>query len=508
MGITNLLVGWVCGAGVLWIADRRSGTTMMLATLAAMLAMLLARGAESLVDPWEPLITLLVLALFAMTLWELAVGTVRVLPLTIGLGAFLATTWLILAPIVAVCGVFVAAVLVRDVALVRRGSFDEASRRLYWSLGLAMLVAVVMLTPSLVEQFGSTPGNITEMLRLAPPVAGERAGIAEAWNALSIQFTAHPSWLGTIPLGFDSKVLTGQFRWPVMFGVWIVAAAWTSFTMVKRRDERESRSLLSEVAWLHVVVAFLTSGLLVSMALTWGGIFPWTVEPSRALGMMMALAVFLSILSALPRRVLTVVRGLADVVLGLVSVVLTVALSIGATGVGARGGVLRPALAELADGASDQIARTGSPRDVVLVRSDASVSAVFGADEFGIAELGASLERAGIDVVVDPDLENRFGAERAQTERADGELLLLSESGPPSGEGWKLLDRVDPLTARQREKRADTESKITQMADGAPMTELLARSKDDPELYELLMESFTNVDQPVLYLWYRQIGKA
>ncbi len=339
MAVTVLLAGWGSGVGILWIADRRGGTTVMLATLAAMLAMLFARGAQQLVEPWEPLVTLLMLGLFVMTLWELAVGTVRVLPLVVALGAFLATTWLVLAPVVALCGVPVAAVLVRDVVRAGRGSFAEPKRRLYWSLGVAALVAVVMLTPTLVEQFTSTPGNITELIRLAPSVAGERAGIAEAWNALSIQFTALPSWVGHIPLGFDSKVQTGQFRWPVMFVVWLLAVAGTAVVMAKRRVESDTRSRLVGVAWLHVIVAFLTLGLLVSMALIWGGFSSWLVEPSRVLGMMMVLAVFLSILSALPPRMLEVVRGPAVVVLGVASVALVVALSIGATGAGS--GVVR-----------------------------------------------------------------------------------------------------------------------------------------------------------------------
>ncbi len=85
-------------------------------------------------------------------------------------------------------------------------------------------------------------------------------------------------------------------------------------------------------------------------------------------------------------------------------------------------------------------------------------------------------------------------------------------SGPcptrPSGTGWKLVARVDPLTPHQRDKRADIESQIKQIAGDATIDELLVRAKNDPELKELVNESFANVDQPVLYLWYRPLEQS
>ena len=517
MGLTTLLVGWLCVVGTLVVARRLGGVPLMLLSAGLLMVMVLGRDLNQLANPWEPSITLLGFALFAMLLWDYCASNQRALAAVVALGVVLAGTWVILAPVVLVCAI--PAVVAAGLRIARwwRTRDDPASQHdrteLLISFGSALAVAVLLFVPLAIEQISNDPGNVTELAEIAERSTTDRAGAAEGWSALSQQLDARPVWLGAdLQVGFDGTADRNSTRVPWLLLIWLGAVAATVIALWRRGGAGRPDGLRStgaepdrtvELVWLHSTVASVLVGIVLATALVTGGVFSWITEPGRVGGMLTVAATAWTVAVLSPSGFRNRWREALTRTAAAIVIVIVAATTIAAAGAGSGPAELRPALSELTVAAEDRV----SPRDEpVLVRSDATAGTIFGAEAFGAAQLSAAIERGGVEVVVDPELENRFGAHRAQPTRARSELLLRSTPAEPEGDDWELLGSVDPLSAQQRSRRVELDRQIADRSGGAQGEKLLSMAAGDEELSGLLAESFELADQPVLYLWYRPIG--
>jgi len=509
IGAAVLVVGYCAVAGSMWVARRRGGSILVMWTALLSVLMALGRGFDRLTDPWEPMISLFLVVLAVMLVWEVAAGTWGALPWMVAVTWFLASSWLMLTPMAAMLGVVgLAAVALRWYDVVRSGDPVERRRAFVWTIA-GVGVLVLMALPTVIEQLTSTPGNLTE-LRSAATSPASTVGVSGGWRALRLQFDLWAPWLGrSLPVTFSSEVDgSSAFAVPSALVVWI--SSMVALLVAGRRTRRSGdgeRVVVSEALgdpappwWLHAGIGAVFIGLLVGLSLSRGGVAVWSMQPTAALAMLLWLATGWTVTRlVLVRRSETWSTCTAMVLAA--SLVVVVAVSTVAALRSDQGLDRLPgALAELADAVPDEVPVGSGP---FLVTSDAEVDEVFESVDFGVAELITSLDRRGVRTVVEPDLAPRFGGRRSQPERAAGELRIESGAARPDGDGWTMVRRVDPLTPGERRRRGELDREIEEASNGADGADLLRVAAADPRLAALLRESADLPSDPPLSLWYR-----
>ena len=501
IAVATLLVGYASAAGSLWVAHRRGGSVLVLWTSLLIVWGVVGRGLDRLSDPWEPMISFLVIVLLVMLVWEVAVGTLRVLPVAVGVAWLLASMWTMLTPIVVCVGlVLAAAVAVRARAALR--SEDRAERRvLIGSIVVSAGVLAVMVLPTIIEQVTTNPGNLTR-LREAATSSEATVGLSGGWRAFRLQLEPWAPWMGrAMPLTLSSEVDGSRaLIVPIALLAWL--ASMVALAVTRRRTRPESLGGRSGLWWLHAGVGAVLAGVLVALSLSRGGVAVWSMQPAAAVAILVWLATGWTVaLLVLERRPVSwgarVATGLSVVL-----VVVAVVASVVALRTDHGPGILPAAVGELADGVPAVVRPDSGP---LLVTSDASVRQVFDTSDFGVAELAASLERRGHRSVVRADLAAKFGDRRARLADATGELRIESGDAVPDGAGWRLVRRVDPLDARQRRHRDRMDRAIDDAAGDAQGAALLHKAAADPHLAALLEESASVPEAPLLSLWYRPV---
>ena len=154
------------GAAAVWIVlavRRHGGPALCLATALVLLLYLRALDPQLLRFPWNPLATMLPMALLLVLAALAAAGSVPALAGALVVGSFLAQTHVSTAPVVlAVAGVALVALLVRTGLPWRHLPATRAGR----ALPLAALAALVaMWVPPIVDELTGHPGNLTELFR-------------------------------------------------------------------------------------------------------------------------------------------------------------------------------------------------------------------------------------------------------------------------------------------------------------------------------------------------------
>jgi hypothetical protein len=89
-------------------------------------------------------------------------------------------------------------------------------------------------------------------------------------------------------------------------------------------------------------------------------------------------------------------------------------------------------------------------------------------------------------VVVDEELDNRFGPRRAQPERADVELRLVDGVPSPPPDGFRMVATVDPLTTAQRAERTRLEAELDEAGALGSLLDAQAAIERDPRVRSLL----------------------
>ncbi len=469
IGAATVLVGYGATAGMLWAARRRGGSVLVLWTALLAIVLALGRGFEQLTNPWEPMVTLLVVGLLVMLVWEVASGTLGAIPCAVAVTWFLASVWILLTPMAVCVGlVLAAAVVVRARAVVRSPDRRER-RRLLRYLGISAGVLVLMALPTVVEQFTATVGNLTQ-LRGAGSSAVPTVGLAGAWRVLRLQFAPWAPWLGrALPLTLSSEVDGSRaFVVPVALVAW--GASVVALLLVRRggrgsvaevdtdADVEVDAEVDAEVVrpdllggpgapwWLHLGVAATLVGLLVGLSFSRGAVAVWSMEPTAALAMVIWLATGWTAAALVLRRRPEAWSERTAVVLAAVLVVVATIASVAALRSDQGPDRLPAAVARLATAVPATVPAKSGP---LLVSSDAAVNELFDSGDFGVAELTASLERRGYRTVVAADLANKFGDRRARPGDATGELRIESGDAVPDGSGWTRVAARRPARPRR-----------------------------------------------------------
>ncbi len=248
-----------------------------------------------------------------------------------------------------------------------------------------------------------------------------------------------------------------------------------------------------------VALVALLAGV-ISLSRLVGPLFVWIPYWTKVLGLLTALAVAWSGLRATPERLRPRVDRLGTLVLGLGVVALTLSSAVAALR-DEPPTRLNEAIRELAVGAAPEVG------EVALVRSDAHADLAFEKTGIGLATLVLELERSGVDVVVDRDLANRYGDERARPGRASMEVRMVNATDAVP-DGFRTLFEVDPLTAAERSERAAVLAALREHGDPDDLVELarMAGDEDAGPLVERLEE--LPVDLPILRLIGRPIPSA
>jgi hypothetical protein len=457
-----LLLNAFAIVGIAVVAYRRGGVVLVFWSLTLVTVLVHAIGADRIADPWEPHILVLPLAFLLFLAFDAAAGHPWTLPFAAGVMTLIAQAYAVLAPAaVALFAWALVVVVVRD---------RSQLRRLLRPALVTAAVLAVLWVPPVVEQFREDPGNLREMWSFVRE-PNETLGLGDAYSAVALQFGADAPWLdGEVPLvafSTDVDVDAGPL---VPLG--LLALLGGLGVALWRRDE----SAMLALTVLVVVVAAIAG-----LSRLVGELFNWEIEWTRVVGLGCWLAAGWCGYRALTTSVRERIAPVGLAVLGLALLVLSGVNVAKAVSDDPDRGSVHNALVKLDDAAVTHLEEVDGP---VLVTSTAVVPGeVFGHGHVGPEVIALALDRAGVDVVVDKHLDNRFGPRRAQPERATAELRLVTGDPSPPPDGFRKVATVDPLTRDQRADRRRLKAKLDKL--GA-LDSLEAAIERDPKVRDLL----------------------
>jgi hypothetical protein len=314
-------------------------------------------------------------------------------------------------------------------------------------------------------------------------------GLPDGWRAVVVELSHRAPWLGwDQPLEpFATTVDVGSV---FVIPVGLVAFVGVGALVVRARNR---------AAGLFVAVAAGVLAAVVSLARLLGPLYFWIPEWTRALGFGAGVAVLWGAYELLRAR-----QPPPWVEPAVLTVLTTVTLIGGAwcTGDAWRA---EPTPNPSVD-AVHRLAETALPQ----VRDGASLntatidpSQLLGSDP-GSPTLALDLERAGADVVVDPSLEDHYGAHRADPSRAVRELRLLTDRDPVP-EGFHVIATEDPLTPAQRARRNDLVARYPELGPTVSAPDRLRMIQSRPDLRAAAEELDRIPALPVLTLAVRNL---
>lgn len=452
-----LLINAAAFVGVAAVVHRRHGTIATLWAVLLQSVLVQAFGPERISDPWEPTTTTLPFVLFLVLTASLAAGSTWALPWGVGVGTYLAQAQGTLAPTVAVVLVLGGAALAwhlwRRSADTGRAAVLRAVRR---PAAATVAVLVVLWFPPLLHELSGAPSNIGRLVAFTT-APNDVLGLGDALSALALQFGHRAGWItGEIPTIYGSGIvdLSDVPVVPLSFAVLTVA---TVVAVVRRADRSAALGITVLVTSL---VGILTLSRLV------GDLFNWILLWTWGLGMSVWLAAGICGWRSIEqpgRRAAGPWVG-AGLGLGLVAVV-AVSVS-GADDLAEPPDRVRRAVLELADDTISALAHHDGP---VLVRSELTSEVVFGGAHIGVEPLVNSLERAGVDARVPPDLELKFGDHRTAADAdVDVEVVLVHGDELPDGPDTEVVGTVPALLPSQEAEVVNLRTELADQGVGYP----------------------------------------
>jgi hypothetical protein len=407
------LVNFASLAAAAWLAYRRGGLALMIAVLTALGAVMHWLGPQELGDPWNPIITVLPLALVVLLVWSAACGDRWALPAAAAVASFVLQAHVGYGPVIVLLLVWGAVMVARQ---------GRSSVPVF--VAAAGVIAVLWL-PAVIEQLQPGPGNLGRLLHFSSTSKHTR-GLNAGFRIVADNLKLNPSWLTahTPSTGVDGDVPAahGALAVPVLLLPFAVA-----IYAFRRRRSRDGW-LLAATLVVALVGAFVGVSRIVGPIFIY--LIRWVAVPA-------ALAVAATLWAAMrsPRFGKAVFAAVAAAF-----VVVTVANTVAA----ARSGV--PYATESRAGhdlAMQVLKHPLSKTDPVLVRSASS----FDAGAF-MPSLVLELERRGYPVRVQLLDKTRYGAHRVLKagEKISGVLTVTSTEGGVECNkrrpGFSLVGRV------------------------------------------------------------------
>jgi len=206
LAFTMGLVNAAAIVGVVILARRRAGRTLMFMTAVAVVLMARSLAPELLHDVWNPAAGLFPFTLLIFLCWSLGCGEYRLAPLTVIVASFVVQCQLAFAPpSLGVLGAGLAGLVVWLWS--RRSAPDAgiASRPRLWPWALAtLLVTAVCWAAPVIDQVNGRPGNLTEIVRTIE-ANHSTLGQAVGWHAVVLAVGVRPWWLGNPAYPFERK---------------------------------------------------------------------------------------------------------------------------------------------------------------------------------------------------------------------------------------------------------------------------------------------------------------
>ncbi|MBV8951274.1 MAG: hypothetical protein JOZ99_10390, partial [Actinobacteria bacterium] len=475
--IGALLVAAASVVVIALVAWRRGGVGLLVWIL--LLTTLLAHGVPGrLTDPWEPNVLVLAVVALVFVTYAAIAGERWALPVTVVFGTLIAQaspTVLVTAIVLVV--VAAVGVLVRIVRNQERG----------WLRAIAASGVLLVATwiPPAIDVLIHHPNNLGLVLRWFRQ-GHATIGLGNAYRMVALQFGVPAPWMGgAIPKAQFTTTVDFKAAPAVPIALLAVAAA---IVFSARRREPDAR---------FVVTALVAAGAtIVGASRLVGPIFIWIPQPTRGIGMVCWAAGGWCLYQALPPRHRARFDGPALATLGAALVAVVAVNTVAVAGLRPATDARERALLSLRSAGVREARRARGP---ILLRSRAPINAVFGGAETDVEIFGLALVRKGVDVVVDPNLGNRFGEFRAHPQRAVEEFLILGR-GTPLPPQYREIASVDPLTPQQHAARARLTARLEQLAPGATQQQILHLSAHDARIASARDQLDNIPDEPVLVL--------
>ncbi len=456
-----LAVNLATVVGILAIARRRGGTPLVLCSLVACLLLTRSLGPEFLGDAWNLTLPVLPFLLLAFVTWSMMAGEAWALPAGAAVATFLVQThvgYLITAAPLFACGAL------GLVLAARRDRGPAWWRPLGRAAAVTIGVLAVLWLPPAIDLVINTPSNASEVYRYFRDPGDAGHTIAEGWRVATGQFTLPPEWLtGKLPAG-----LLGESRYFYSSPLPVLLVPVAAATIVLWRRSRDARGLV-------VTLALMLALVVVSVMRTVGSVWDYRLRYTWVPPLVAAVVVLWATWLVVARRWPGIGRALVPAGL---------AVAVALAGVNAVSGV-----------------RAGTPHEdhaeAVEALSAPVIDAYDGADGrvvvielVGVAgptysrALVLQLERAGIDVKVDPRIGYAFSpgrvhdggpvAARLVVATKDDVPVLMDQPGVSLLARWSTL----PPERYDRVRRQRQELLATHEAGAISDVELLERMAD------------------------------
>ena len=198
LDVGALLVNGASVAGMAFVARRRGGTPLVLATLVGCALLMRTMGPDDLRLPWNPYVTVLPYGLLVFLTWAMTCRERWALPAAVAVASFAAQTHIgyvaLGLPLVVGGAVWLVAA---TVATSRRDGSAPGWRSLLVPALTAVGIGVVMWLPPVVEQLTGDPGNLAravEWFRAGGEGSASR-DLVDGWRLVVSQYGLPPEWL-------------------------------------------------------------------------------------------------------------------------------------------------------------------------------------------------------------------------------------------------------------------------------------------------------------------------
>jgi hypothetical protein len=371
-------------------------------------------------------------------------------------------------------------------------SGERAPRQRWVAPVIVAAGALVLLwIPPVVQQLRSSDGNLGLIVKFfrAPH---DVLGVTDAYKLTSLQFGTKPPWAGAaLPLRpFETVVSTASTPAVPILLVLLVAAV--IFAAVRR-----DRSLA-----LGLTVVVVITAEIISLSRLIGDVFVEIMQPTWVCGFGAALAAGWCLFSPLPAGL----RRRLGALLGTVLTIGVLGFGVANTVQAVQGPARPPAQDRVLERLADRaVAIARGAHGPVLVESNQEQSGNV-LNSLGPEILAATLNRHGVDVVVEPGVANRYGTFRAEPGKAVLEVRLSPAASRPTGDGWQVVSTIDPLNAAQRAERDRFRAELdAKLGPTTTRAELLRGVAAHPELRGIARRYTTLADQPAIVLSSRPV---